>query len=105
MARVSKKAPTDKAAAQASVDALERIGLTPGQRVRFRKVESGRWLEGSAAGIEPDGSLGLHDARGRRRSIPIDAVEVQGVGPRGGKVWEPFESVAARDEQLGMFSP
>lgn len=103
MARVSKKAPTDRGPAEAAIAALDSLALQVGQRIRFRKADGGRWLEGVAAGREPDGSLGLHDARGRRRSIPVTHVEVQIRGPRGGKVWEPLVEHAAREVQLGMF--
>lgn len=103
MAKVSKRAPTDEAALAAAVDALATLGITADQRVRFRRTEGGRWLEGTAKSREPDGSLGLLDARGRRRSIPIDAVEVQVRGPRGGRVWAPLVDVAAAVEQLDLF--
>lgn len=103
MARVSKKAPTDLSTAKAAVDALASLGLHVDQRIRFRREDGGRWLEGTAAGREADGSLGLHDARGRRRSIPIERVEVQVRGPRGGKVWEALVEHAEHDEQLDMF--
>ena len=63
MARVSKRAPTDEEAIAAAVAALARLGLVPEQRVRFRRSDGGRWMEGVAAGREPDGSLGLHDRR------------------------------------------
>ncbi len=103
MARVSKRAPTDEEAIAAAVEALAALGLVPEQRVRFRRSEGGRWMEGVAAGREPDGSLGLHDARGRRRSIPIEAIEVRRRGPRGGTVWVPLTEVAAETEQLDIF--
>lgn len=103
MARVSKRAPTDEEAMAAAVAALAPLGLAPEQRVRFRRSDGGRWMEGAAAGREPDGSLGLHDARGRRRSIPIEAIEVHRRGPRGGTVWVPLTEVAAETEQLDIF--
>lgn len=103
MARVSKKAPTNVAAQQAAVEALVTIGLRAHATVRFRREEGGRWLEGVVVALEPDGSLGLNDARGRRRSIPIDDVEVERRGPRGGKVWVPLSDIAAHEEQLGLF--
>lgn len=103
MAKVSKRAPTDEAALAAGVAALAMLGITTDQRVRFRRTEGGRWLEGTAKNREPDGSLGLQDARGRRRSIPIEAVEVQVRGPRGGRVWAPLVDVAAAIEQLDLF--
>ncbi len=103
MAKVSKKAPTDTRALHAAVDALGRIGLHEHQTVRFRREAGGRWIEGAAVALEADGSLGLRDKRGRRRSIPIDDVEVASRGPRGGRVWVPLVDVAAATEQLGLF--
>ena len=104
MTRVSKKAPTDASAARASIEALAALGLHAGQGVRFRKVAGGRWIVGTVTGREPDGSLGLHDGRGRRRSIAVERVEVQVAGPRGGKVWESLAEHAGQDEQLEMFN-
>lgn len=103
MARVSKKAPTDTQALQAAVDALARVGLKQHQVVRFRREVGGRWIQGTAMALDADGSLGLCDTRGRRRSIPIDHVEVATRGPRGGRVWVPLADVAAASEQLGLF--
>lgn len=103
VARVSKKAPTDTHALAAAVDALGRIGLQAHQTVRFRREPGGRWIEGSTVALEADGSLGLQDMRGRRRSIPLDDVEVASRGPRGGRIWVPLVDVAATSEQLGLF--
>ncbi len=103
MTRVSKKAPTDEAALAAAVDALATIGLGEGDAIRFRRSDGGRWIPGTAVALEPDGSLGLIDARGRRRSIPVAEVEVACRGPRGGRIWLSLADVAATDEQLDLF--
>lgn len=103
MARVSKKAPTDTKALQAAVDALALLGLEEHQVVRFRREAGGRWIEGTAMALDADGSLGLCDKRGRRRSIPIDHVEVASRGPRGGRIWVPLPEIVATTEQLGLF--
>jgi hypothetical protein len=103
VAKVSKKAPTDIRAFRAAVDALARVGLEEHQTIRFRREAGGRWIEGTAMALDADGSLGLCDKRGRRRSIPIDHVEVASRGPRGGRVWVPLAEVAAATEQLGLF--
>jgi hypothetical protein len=103
VARVSKKAPTDRQAFEAAVDSLARVGLHEHQTVRFRRGAGGRWVEGTAVALEADGSLGLRDKRGRRRSIPIDDVEVASRGPRGGRIWVPLGDIAAATEQLGLF--
>lgn len=103
MAKISKKAPTDTRALRAAVDALAGLGLHEHQSVRFRREPGGRWTEGTAVALEADGSLGLRDKRGRRRSIPVDDVEVASRGPRGGRIWVPLTEVAAATEQLGLF--
>ena len=83
--------------------ALVAIGLRPGDRVRFRRSDGSHWLEATVAGREADGSVALHDTRGRRRSIPLDAVQVRGAGPRGGQVWEPLADRIEHPEQLDLF--
>lgn len=103
MARISKKAPTDTDALRAAVEALASLGLAEHQLVRFRREPAGRWMEGMTVALDADGSLGLRDVRGRRRSIPIVDVEVASRGPRGGRVWVPLAEVAAATEQLGLF--
>lgn len=103
MAKVSKKAPTDTRALRAAVEALATLGVHEHQIVRFRREPGGRWIEGTAVALDSDGSLGLHDKRGRRRSIPITDVEVASRGPRGGRIWVPLVEVAAATEQLGLF--
>lgn len=103
MPRVIRKAAVDDTARQRSLDALRHLGVEPDATVRFRREEGGHWLTGRAIGVEADGSLGLSDARGRRRSIPIGDVEVQRRGPRGGLIWVPLADVAATEEQLGLF--
>ncbi len=103
MARVSKRAPTDTRALQAAVDALGEVGLRAHQRVRFRRGPAARWTEGVALALDADGSVGLQDARGRRRSIPVEDIEVPARGPRGGRVWVPLREVPTDSEQLGLF--
>ncbi len=103
MAKVTRSAPTDNDARQARIDALRSLGLHERQRVRFRRDPAARWTEGEATSVEADGSLGLRDTRGRRRSIPLEAIEVLTRGPRGGRVWTPLTRIAADDEQLGLF--
>lgn len=103
MTRVSRHAPTDRAALAAAVDALATVGIEAHRRVRFRPVGGGRWIQGNAVALDADGSLGLIDVRGRRRSIPVDEVEVAARGPRGGRIWVPLSELAATEEQLGLF--
>jgi hypothetical protein len=103
-ARLRSRAPRVPAGGAATTEAgLVAIGLRSGDVVRFRRTDNGHWLEGTVAGREADGSVALHDARGRRRSIPVDAVQVRGKGPRGGATWEPLAERIERTEQLDLF--
>lgn len=81
---------------------LAAIGLTPGMAVRFRRGDSGRWRTAVVERVERDGSLGLRDAKGASRAIPLEHVEVAVVGPRGARRWEPATEIAARTEQLRL---
>ncbi len=81
---------------------LAAVGLRPGDRVRFRRREGGRWHEGVVVQLERDGSVGLHDDKGASRAIPLDRLEVRTTGPRGAVAWEPGDERAARTEQLRL---
>lgn len=81
---------------------LAAVGLRPGDCVRFRRRDGGRWHEGSVDRLERDGSVGLHDAKGAARAIPLDRLEVRTTGPRGAVVWEPGTERAARTEQMRL---
>jgi hypothetical protein len=83
--------------------ALLEIGLRPGDRVRFRRSESGAWKEGTVERRERDGSVGVRDERGAARAIPVERLQVRGTGPRGGRIWEDVTARVDRDEQLGMW--
>jgi len=82
--------------------ALAALGLRPGDRVRFRRREGGRWHEATVERLERDGSVGLRDERGAARSIPLDRLEVRTTGPRGATTWEPGPERAARTEQMRL---
>ena len=82
--------------------ALTTLGLTAGDRVRFRRRDTERWKEATVARREADGSLSVRDGRGGLRAIPIDLVEVRIVGPRGGITWESLTERAARTEQMRL---
>jgi len=81
---------------------LAALGLRPGDRVRFRRREGGRWHEATVERLERDGSIGLRDGRGAARSIPLDRLEVRTTGPRGASTWEPAPERAARTEQMRL---
>jgi hypothetical protein len=80
---------------------IQRLGLEPGERVRFRRVDKARWQDGVAAGIERDGSLTVHDRDGATRAVPIELVLVR--APGRGLHWEPLIDRAARTVQLSLF--
>jgi len=84
------------------VTALAALGLAPGMAVRFRRSGSTRWRSATVERVEKDGSLGLRDAKGAARAIPLELVEVATVGPRGARTWEPALERAARSEQLRL---
>jgi hypothetical protein len=83
--------------------ALLAVGLRPGDRVRYRKKDGGAWQEARVERRERDGSIGVRDANGAARAIPLDRLQVRGTGKRGGTVWEDVRARADRDEQLGMW--
>lgn len=83
-----------------SVDAaVERLGLQPGEAVRFRRTGRARWQSGVVVGVERDGSLGIRDTDGAFRAVTLDAVLVR---VRGARRWEPLLERAARTEQLSL---
>jgi hypothetical protein len=81
---------------------LAALGLHRGERVRFRRPGQGRWRPAVVVGVEKDGSLSLSDAKGARRAIRLEHVEVATTGPRGARSWEPVAERAARTEQLRL---
>jgi hypothetical protein len=92
--------PTPAALAES---ALLEVGLRPGDCVRYRKKDGGAWQEARVERRERDGSIGVRDANGSARAIPVERLEVRGRGRRGGVVWEPVADRAGRDEQLGIW--
>ena len=83
---------------------LHRIGLRPGEPVRFRRADGGKWFHGRMATIAADGSLTLHDANGAARSIRPERVEVRRPGSRGRLSWQLVSDVAITWEQLSLFT-
>jgi hypothetical protein len=81
---------------------LEQLGLHPGEKVRFRRRPDERWHQGTAVARERDGSIGIRDAKGASRAIPLELIEVAARGPRGKPTWEPLAERAARIEQLRL---
>jgi hypothetical protein len=94
------KPPTPAALAET---ALLEVGLRPGDRVRFRRVDGGSWKQGRVERRERDGSIGVRDERGAARAIALDRLQVRTTGPRGGETWEDVVERAGRSEQLGIW--
>jgi hypothetical protein len=86
-----------------AVPVLQELGLSAGDRVRWRDGRSSRWREGRVVGRERDGSVGVRDGRGASRALRVDRLEVRGRGPRGGVMWEPLPQRVSRSEQLGLW--
>jgi hypothetical protein len=83
---------------------LEALGLTMGDRVRWRERPGARWSEGRVIGRERDGSVGVRDGRGASRALVAERLEVRVPGPRGGRSWEPVADWATRTEQLTLWA-
>ena len=83
---------------------LAALGLRAGEAVRWQRTAGGRWQQGKVERVEADGSIGVRDAKGASRALPMARLEVRAEGPRGAKVWEPMAARAARTEQMGLFS-
>lgn len=83
---------------------LAALGLSAGERVRWRDRPGGRWREGTVVGRERDGSVGVRDGRGASRALRVDRLEVRTRGPRGARTWEPLTVRVGRTEQLPLFA-
>ncbi len=82
---------------------LNAVGLRLGEPIRFRRNDTGRWIEGKVARMETDGSITLHDPQGASRSLRPERVQVRRPGSRGHLVWKTVSDVAVTWEQLEMF--
>lgn len=83
----------------AGLEALETLGLVPGEQVRFRRSDRARWQVGVVACVERDGSLRVTDGNGAARTVPLAWVQVQGRRPAQ---WEPLADRAQRPSQLHL---
>jgi len=81
---------------------LAELGLSEGDRVRFRRRADQRWQDAVVVRRERDGSVGLRDAKGAARSIDVTSIELRVTGPRGGLAWVPLADWANREEQLRL---
>lgn len=99
---MTSRRPPEPPAAAAADTGLVAVGLRPGDRVRYRRKDGGRWHEATVERRERDGSIGVRDERGAARALPVARLEVRTTGPRGATTWEPLVERAARDEQLDL---
>jgi hypothetical protein len=83
---------------------LAALGLSAGERVRWRNRPGGRWREGTVVERERDGSVGVRDDKGASRALRVDRLEVRTRGPRGARTWEPLTTRVRRTEQLPLFT-
>lgn len=86
-------------------DGLAEVGLRVGEVVRYRPRPSARWQEVTVTRRERDGSIGVVDAMGSARALPLERLEVRVLGPRGAHLWEPATRRAARPVQRDLFDP
>jgi hypothetical protein len=82
---------------------LAPLGLSAGERVRWRDRVGARWREGTVVERERDGSVGVRDSRGASRVLTVERLEVRTIGPRGARTWEPLIARVERAEQLRLF--
>jgi hypothetical protein len=82
---------------------LELVGLRKGEPIRFRRHGTGRWIEGTVAGVAVDGSIKLFDPEGAARNLRPDVVEVKRPGSRGRLRWQLVSDVAITWEQLELW--
>jgi hypothetical protein len=86
-----------------SASALARLGLRPGEAIRFKRNDRGRYIVGKVEGVETDGSVALRDPDGSARSLRAERVEIRRPGPHGRLRWQTVSDVAITWEQLELF--
>jgi hypothetical protein len=88
------------------MSALAALGVARGEAVRFRRPDRVRWQPGIVQRIERDGSIGITDANGSARAVPLAHVQVRVRPRRPGLAaphrWEPLADRAGRAEQLTL---
>ena len=84
------------------LSALQALGLRPGEQVRFRRADRGRWQLGAVQRLERDGSLRVADAVGSARTVPLAGVQVRAPRARGAGAWEPLAERSSRAVQLSL---
>lgn len=76
---------------QEKIANLETYGLAPRENIRYRRGPGATWSKGRALYVNIDGSICIGDVKTARLRdlLPGDwEIEREGVGPRGGTVWE-----------------
>jgi hypothetical protein len=84
-------------------ETLSALGLRLGEPARFRRGDTGRWIECRVARVEPDGSVTVHDPNGAARSLRPERLQVRRPGSRGRLTWHEVSDVATTWEQLELF--
>ena len=87
---------------ESELSALQALGLRPGEQVRFRRADRGRWQLGAVQRLERDGSLRVADAEGSARTVPLAGVQVRAPRARGAGAWEPLAERSSRAVQLSL---
>ncbi len=83
--------------------ALARLGLRPGEAIRFRRNGKGRYVVGRVEGVETDGSVAVRDPDGSARSLRAERLEIRRPGAGGRLRWRVMSDVAITWEQLELF--
>lgn len=61
-------------------------------KCRFRRNENQNWSTGKllVGLVNKDESLTILDSTGNMRAVEAEYVQVQEIGPRGGRTWVPY---------------
>lgn len=74
----------------AGTPVLDRLGVSVGTQVRFRRREEEHWIVGTVRADFKDGSVTIVDKDGRWCSIMPEKIQIAHKGPRGGRFWRPL---------------
>ncbi len=103
MSRAPRELTRTTQPAQVTGAALVKLGVRPGEPVRFRKLDGGRWLPGKMTGVAADGSITIYDTDGAARNLRPERIEVRRPGARGRLTWRLLSDVAVTWEQLELW--
>lgn len=69
--------------------------LLIGRRLRWRRVETQRWMYATVVAINRDRSLHVRTDANKPRDLRPELVELRTDGPRGGDLWVPMANALA----------